>query len=376
MISRERFGRYAVALSRNAEMAIEELDGIFAEYLSAIAQEDLEALLSELMPALADKYGRRAAAVAKEFYAEFRAAMEDAREFEPVARGADADSVRRASLSALRDSSSMRALNSTLAGILVRHVNGAADETMVWNARSDPAHPKWALVPRSGACGFCLLIASRGFDYSSSGKVARHNNCKCATVVDFSDDPALEGYDPSALQRLYREAKGSIDNDGLYDEWREAKAADPKTGTFDNFKRNRLAARMASIRDSRVTKEAGAKPWKKEAELAKTLATRGHSVRFIKEDKSKKSPDAYLDDEEEPWEFKIPEAYNEKTVKNQFKKAIGKGTSRLLITNLKNGASGEAMLSDIMSLLKSGEFSEIREVLFVDANGTETSMKR
>jgi len=246
MISREAFDAYDRALAQNADMAVDELDAIFAEYLSTITQDDLRSTLAELMPALAEKYGSRAAAAAKEFYLEERSAMEDAGEFEPIAAGADGDSIRRASLAAIERSASLKSLNASLDGILVRHVNAAADETVVWNARSDPARPKWALVPSAGACGFCLLIASRGFDYASKEKVARHDHCKCTTVVDFSDDPALEGYDLGEVQGLYKDAKESMDDGELYREWEEAKSSDPRVGSFDNFKRNRIAAKMGS----------------------------------------------------------------------------------------------------------------------------------
>lgn len=116
-------------------------------------------------------------------------------------------------------------------------------------------------------------------------------------------------------------------------------------------------------------KEPGAKPMTKEIAAAESLRRHGFSVTFIKERNGyrKKTADAYLGSE--VWEFKIPEVYGPKTVKNQFKKALGKGTRRLLISSAECSAGLDDMGSDVISLFESGEFSEIDEILLIDAGG-------
>ena len=97
----------------------------------------------------------------------------------------------------------------------------------------------------------------------------------------------------------------------------------------------------------------------------------GFNIEFIKETSERKMPDAFLNGVE--WEFKVPERYNEKTVKNQFKKAIGKGTSKMVLTNIKNHAPIAEMVQDAKAILRSSEFTEIDEVLII---GEDMSIKR
>ena len=82
---------------------------------------------------------------------------------------------------------------------------GYADATIQGNAMADPAHPRWALVPHAGACDWCRMIGSRGFVFKSSATAGaeRHPSCRCIPVADFSDSPALDGYDPAALYDEY-----------------------------------------------------------------------------------------------------------------------------------------------------------------------------
>lgn len=93
-------------------------------------------------------------------------------------------------------------------------VKRSAGECVKANAARDPLRPKWARVP-SGAetCGFCLMLASRGFAYTSeksasekSGGGHYHPNCDCRIVPGF-DGMEVEGYDPDELYRQWRESE-------------------------------------------------------------------------------------------------------------------------------------------------------------------------
>lgn len=255
MIARETFEGYRRALDTNASMAETELSALWGDHLAGLGLSELRSALDELMPALAAKYGDRAAAVAAEFYMRVRAEQGVTRPYDAVPlTEVEAGHVVAASRSALSASTGRDALASSLAGQLVRHVNQAADDTIVGNARRDPAHPRWALVPHAGACGFCLMIASRGFDYTSSGRVARHNRCRCATVADFDrSNPALEGYDADAAFDLYSRAAHEVERTA-WAQWKalsdDARASHARRGRsdYDVFKRNRIAAVMDRLR--------------------------------------------------------------------------------------------------------------------------------
>ena len=254
MIARDDFDAYSRALTVNADMAQEELARLYGAASSAMGSEDLRRAIHEIMPALSRKYGARAAAVAVEFYMRQRGAAGVDEPYEAVAFEGPADSeVHAAAAAAISSATSAEALGSTLSGQLVRHVNAAADETIVGNARHDPAHPRWALVPHAGACGFCLLIASRGFDYSREGRVARHNGCKCSTVADFdTENPALEGYSEDAASDLYSRAAADMEpvareRWGAMSDAKRARHTHGRGASYDAFKRNLIAARMGEL---------------------------------------------------------------------------------------------------------------------------------
>ena len=81
------------------------------------------------------------------------------------------------------------------------------DSTLFANAQTDPAHPKWAIIPHAGACDWCKMLGSRGFDYRSgqTASAQRHSNCKCSVAVDFdTKNPKLEGYDPVSYLEAYQ----------------------------------------------------------------------------------------------------------------------------------------------------------------------------
>lgn len=88
-------------------------------------------------------------------------------------------------------------------------VRRLANETMRKNASRDGL--RYARVPGSGeTCGFCIMLASRGFVYWSAETAGEgnhyHRNCRCKVVPGF-DGMEVEGYDPDALYGLYSEAR-------------------------------------------------------------------------------------------------------------------------------------------------------------------------
>lgn len=202
MIPRGDFDRYARALGINADLlqaavaqAIDECAGLYGE--------ELYRALSRTYAALVAKFGSFAAAAAVEFYAAMRSGAGPAqgyepRQFDPGHGGLLASDVDEA----LRTSATAAAL----AARAVQRAMGYADATIQGNAMADPARPRWALVPHAGACDWCRMIGSRGFVFKSSATAGaeRHPSCRCIPVADFSDSPALDGYDPAALYDEYR----------------------------------------------------------------------------------------------------------------------------------------------------------------------------
>ncbi|MDD6373556.1 MAG: hypothetical protein PUF97_03650 [Bifidobacteriaceae bacterium] len=209
------------------------------------------------------------------------------------------------------------------------------------------------------------------------------------------EEPKSEGYggegeDPAkASKQVLRRSmcRASVEKGNVASQYRAAVAAGETRG-FDAWLGDMVAREVATrdpdwvsgaVDECRIAKRPGARPWKKEKRTAAVLARNGFGVEFIPEiDKTHvKTPDAVLNDGLE-WEFKVPDGWNpEKTIKNQFKKATGKGTSKLVISNFQNKADGSEMREKIAEFMETDDFQEIDEVLFVDvADGSVTRFRR
>lgn len=107
----------------------------------------------------------------------------------------------------------------------------AANMCMAANASRDPRKPKWARIPMGAeTCPWCLMLASRGFDYNSEA-AADHNHagCDCKVVPSWDKSPAAQGYDPDAYYNKWQDA---IDA--------EAKESAERKGTSVEAERKRI----------------------------------------------------------------------------------------------------------------------------------------
>lgn len=132
-----------------------------------------------------------------------------------------------------------------------------ADNTLIRNASIDPAHPRWAFVPRLGACAWCVFLGSQGFMYHSQSTVSasRHRHCKCSSVVDFDTrNPSLKGYNQAAMQDAYKKCRDAVIDD-IDSTWaamsKEEIEAYARThnirkghSVFDVYQRNRIIQEM------------------------------------------------------------------------------------------------------------------------------------
>lgn len=84
----------------------------------------------------------------------------------------------------------------------------AANVSMAENTARDPLRPRYARVPTGlETCEFCLMLSSRGFDYTSAEAASHaHAFCDCRVVAGF-DGIEVEGYDPDALYSDYLDGK-------------------------------------------------------------------------------------------------------------------------------------------------------------------------
>ena len=88
------------------------------------------------------------------------------------------------------------------------------------NMRQDPTHPRWARIPQgTKTCAFCMLLASRGFAYTSEETAGHtkggnyyHPDCRC-TVIPTWGRQQLHGYDETNLKRTYETMKALADKE-------------------------------------------------------------------------------------------------------------------------------------------------------------------
>lgn len=131
-----------------------------------------------------------------------------------------------------------------------------ANECIAENGAKDPLKPKFARVPGGGeTCGFCLMLASFGYNYNSRQSASHaHDNCDCRIVCSWDEDVA-EGYDPDGMYERYNKVLDSIGGrNGIRDEWdalpedeRDAYIArhGGKQGkAFDAFLNNRVSSEI------------------------------------------------------------------------------------------------------------------------------------
>ena len=247
-----------------------------------------------------------------------------------------------------------------------RHVDNnvqrAAYETVKKSCKDNDV--QWARVPSGReTCGYCFMLASRGFVYVSedTAKAGSHVGCDCVVVPGKQGVTEVEGYDPDALYERWKECEAAAGSSYFRDVIKEAETRDPGW--------------LWAGKKCLTSKEEGAKPLPKEVAVATVLNNLGFNVVFIKEvnKTNVKTADAYLNGV--PWEFKIPEGWSaatsdsiagEHTVRKQFYKAQGKGTAKLVLSNSENKAPAMEMHAAVEKTLWSGDY-QIDEVLVVNA---------
>lgn len=248
MVNRELFESFEKALGGNVELMRASFEALPKD-IEGLPPSKAKAYLSEAYRSLVREHGGYAAVAAMEFY-ELARSMSDlptayvTSAFVPDDEGLLVYDAREASKAGFEKASQNLFQTGT------QRVMEYADETLLQNSEADPAHPRWALVPRAGACGWCQMIASNGFMYSGKGKTenARHPSCRCTPVVDFdAKNPSLEGYDPGELYGRYKAARAKAE-EGAWEEWeslppeKRASYGGKGRGAYDHFLRNRIAA--------------------------------------------------------------------------------------------------------------------------------------
>lgn len=95
------------------------------------------------------------------------------------------------------------------------------------NRDADETHPGWARVPRgSNPCAFCVMLASRGFAYTSEesadfGGSFHNGKCRCIPVCSWGKDKIF-GYDQAKYKAMYDQAVQAINGNALGKNWKSS----------------------------------------------------------------------------------------------------------------------------------------------------------
>lgn len=185
-----------------------------AEALEQVDFSDLEqarTIVLDLMQTYCSGAADAAATLAARFYENARAYS-----FGSASYSALVDSGRKAEATERAVSSFFEAKTATKANIVEKllermdfEIKRAAGDCVFENGRRDGHQPTYARVPSgSETCNFCLMLASRGFVYTTklaAGSLNHyHANCDCRIVPAWKEK-SVQGYDPDALYKQWDE---------------------------------------------------------------------------------------------------------------------------------------------------------------------------
>ena len=125
-----------------------------------------------------------------------------------------------------------------IASAAARWVKMASADTTLHNAIRDGAQFAW--IPYGKTCAFCLVLASRGWQYASKAALKGghaehiHSNCDCQSAIRYDNKSTVDGYDPDEYLSMYRHADGRTPQERINAMRREAYAEDKKTEGTDN----------------------------------------------------------------------------------------------------------------------------------------------
>lgn len=212
-ISRRYIDGYTNALNKLSADVQEKLSEALAKVDMSDVASARDAII-DIMETFLGPYTDMAAVIAAEFYDGVRALETGA------ALGALAESGRepiatekavRGIIQTIVDGGASAVVIGKLTDRADYEIKRAAGECVYRNGRRDPLKPKFARVPSgSETCGFCIMLASRGFVYHNAKAAGEnghyHANCDCRIVPGFEGGTAVEGYDPGALYEQWKEA--------------------------------------------------------------------------------------------------------------------------------------------------------------------------
>ena len=225
-ISASRLAEYTAALNAQQQAAFNFMQTALRSFYQLnggmIDAETMREFAMQTLTTCVQTFGDRAATIASSAYdvtmEELGISVQPSAVYNPVSvnsTGRQVDYLMRQLTPDTFDSFAQK-----LAARAYENVGRAANKTTIRNAERDYSKGvRYARVPTGKeTCGFCLMLASRGFDYTSRKAAGDmgfafnrfHDRCDCRVVAG-DDITTVEGYDPDWLYDVYLDARSTID---------------------------------------------------------------------------------------------------------------------------------------------------------------------
>ncbi len=226
LISASRLAEYTAALNAQQQAAFNFMQTAIRSFYQLnggmIDAETMREFAMQTLTTCVQTFGDRAATIACSAYdvtmEELGISVQPSAVYNPVSvnsTGRQVDYLMRQLTPDTFDSFAQK-----LAERAYENVGRAANKTTIHNAERDYSKGvRYARVPTGKeTCGFCLMLASRGFDYTSRkaagdmgfGFNRFHDRCDCRVVAG-DELTTVEGYDPDWLYDVYLDARSTID---------------------------------------------------------------------------------------------------------------------------------------------------------------------
>lgn len=204
--------RYRASLDRTADNARLYVLGRLRDEASDLSVAEARELAIEIVEDATGVYGDQAQAIAAELFDEIMEAdgvSARAQVFGDLIDHAKTESKMHYFAAKLVDGDSA-GFAADASDLAAYYVHRSAWENLVRNC--DLSHVRWARVPTGReTCGWCYMLAARGFDYRSreSADAGKHVGCDCV-VVPGNKDSVVAGVDASWLQKCWADCSETV----------------------------------------------------------------------------------------------------------------------------------------------------------------------
>lgn len=165
--------------------------------------------LHDILPALIDRYGEAAAALAADWYDDLRETKGVGGRFAAIPADVQDTGAHALVGWALDEATDDGSLVALLEGGLQRRVVNFGRFTVMESSIADPRADGWQRLGQGANCAFCDMLISRGAVYSeATADFGSHDHCNCVAVPAFNGEPReVQPYNLGARREIGPDGK-------------------------------------------------------------------------------------------------------------------------------------------------------------------------